>query len=107
MKGIPVFIPFFEQMKSANSWMKFALAYSQMTVAAAEVIARRTMKMSQGTMTGPEAVGMVLEKATAFTAAAERAAVAAASGAEPAKIANAALRPISAKARSNARKYRR
>lgn len=107
MKGIPVFIPFFEQMKSANSWMKFAIAYSQMSVAASEVIMRRTMKMSQGTMSGSEAMGMVLEKATAFTKAAERAAVAAASGAEPAHIASAALRPISAKAHSNARKYRR
>ena len=76
-------------------------------MAAGEVILRRSMRMSQGKMTGPEAVGMMMEKATAFAAAAERAAVAAATGANPARIANAALRPIRAKTRSNVRKYRR
>jgi hypothetical protein len=63
--------------------------------------------MSQGRMSGPEAVGMVMEKATAFALATERAAVAAAAGGNPARIASAALKPIRAKARSNARKYRR
>ena len=87
--------------------MKFAIAYQQMSVAAGEVIVRRSMRMSQGKMTGPEAVGMVMEKATAFAAATERAAVAAATGGDPAKIATAALRPIRAKTRSNVRKYRR
>ncbi len=91
----------------ANSWMKYAIAYSQMSMAAGEVIMRRSLRMSQGAMTAPEALGMVMEKATAFTAAAERAAVAAASGGDAAKIAHAALKPIRAKTRSNARKYRR
>ena len=50
---------------------------------------------------------MVMEKATAFAAASERAAVAAATGADPARIASAALRPIRAKTRSNVRKLRR
>ena len=94
-------------MKSANSWMKFAIAYSQMSMAAGEVIMRRSMRMSQGAMTGPEAVGMVMEKATAFAAATERAAVAAATGGDAARIASAALRPIRAKTRSNVRKLRR
>ena len=94
-------------MRTASAWLKLAIDYSQMTVAASEVIVRRTMLMSQGRMTGPEAVGMVLEKATAFATATERAAVAAATGADPARIANAALRPIRAKTRSNVRKYRR
>ena len=97
----------FPSMRTANAWVKLAIDYSQMTVAASEVIVRRTMLMSQGRMTGPEAVGMVLEKATAFATATERAAVAAATGADPARIAGAALRPIRAKTRSNVRKYRR
>ena len=78
-----------------------------MSMAASEVILRRSMRMSQGAMTAPEAIGMVMEKATAFAAATERAAVAAATGADPAQIATAALRPIRAKTRSNVRKYRR
>ena len=99
--------PSMTPMKAANAWIKFAIDYSQMAVAASEVIVRRSMRMSQGAMTGPEAVGMVLEKASAFATATERAAIAAATGADPAKIAQAALRPIRAKTRSNVRKYRR
>jgi hypothetical protein len=91
----------------ASAWMRYALAYSQMSMAAAEVIFRRSLRISQGAMTGPEAVGMVLEKASAFAAATEKAAAAAARGSHPAGIATAALRPIRAKTRSNVRKLRR
>ena len=80
-------------MNAANAWVRFAIAYSQMAMAAGEVIFRRSMRMSQGAMTGPEAVGMVLEKATAFATATERAAVAAAAGGDAARIARAALQP--------------
>jgi hypothetical protein len=96
-----------EPLKLTNAWLKYVFAFQEMSLAAAEVMLQRSMKISRGTMTGPEAVGMVMEKATAFSAAAELAAVAAATGADPARIASAALRPIRAKARSNARKYRR
>ena len=96
-----------DQMKAVSAWMRFAVAYSQMVTAAAEVIFRRSLRMSQGAMTAPEAVGMVMEKATAFAAATEGAAVAAATGADPARIASAALRPIRTRTRSNVRKYRR
>jgi hypothetical protein len=78
-----------------------------MSVAATEVILHRSIRMAQGAMTVPEAIGMVLEKATAFATATERAVVAAATGADPARIATAALAPISATTRSNVRKYRR
>jgi hypothetical protein len=94
-------------LQMASSWMRFATAYQQMALAAGEVIMRRSMRISRGDMSAPEAVGMVMEKATAFAAATERAAVAAATGADPAKIASAALKPIRAKTRSNARKLRR
>ena len=85
---------------------KFAVAYSQMSLAAGEVILRRTMKMAQGGMTAGEAVGMVMEKATAFAAATEGAAMAAVTGRDAVGIASAALRPIRAKTRSNVRKLR-
>lgn len=90
----------------AEAWMRLATAYSQMTMAAGQVIFHRTMQMAQGTMTGPEATGMVLEKVTAFAASAERATVAAARGGDPVAIATAALKPYGVKTRSNARKFR-
>lgn len=95
------------QITIAKSWIKFGFAFQQMSLAAAEVILRRSMLMMQGRMTPPEAMGMMMEKATAFAAATELAAVAAAAGGDPARIASAALRPIRAKTRSNVRKYRR
>jgi hypothetical protein len=90
----------------ANAWMDFATAYGQMNMAAAEVILRRSMMMSRGAMSVPEMMGMVLEKPTAFATATEKAAVAAARGADPARIASAALRPYRSKTRSNVRKLR-
>jgi hypothetical protein len=91
----------------ATAWTRFAFAYGQMWLAAGEVIARRSLQITQGAMSGPEAVGMVMEKATVFVAATEQAVVAAARGADPAAIASAALKPIRAKARANARRLRR
>jgi hypothetical protein len=94
-------------MNAASAWVRFALDFSQMAMASSEVILRRSILMSQGAMTGPEAVGMVLEKATAFATAAERAAVAAAAGGDATRIAHAALKPYRTKTRLNVRKYRR
>jgi hypothetical protein len=96
----------FDPLQMGTAWTKFAIAYTQMSVAASEVVLRRTLKMAQGGMTAGEAVGMVMEKATAFVAATEGAAVAAAAGGDALGIASAALRPIRAKTRSNARKLR-
>ena len=93
--------------RAIRAWTNLATAYSRMNLAAAEVIMRRTHRMAIGMMTPPEAAGMVLEKATAFATAAERAAVAAASGGDMTKIAGAALRPYDAKTRSNVRKLRK
>jgi hypothetical protein len=97
----------YTQLQATTAWVNFAFAYSQMTVASAEIIARRCLRMAQGSMTGPEAIGMVLEKATAFATAAEHAAVAAATGADPVRIASAALKPYSTKTKSNVRLLRR
>lgn len=99
--------PAYTQIQAATAWMNFSFAYGQMCMASAEVIGRRCLRMAQGAMTAPEAVGMVLEKATAFATATERAAVAAATGADPVKIASAALLPYSTKTRSNVRLLRR
>lgn len=99
-------LPPYDPLKAAKAWTNLATAYTQMSVAAAEVILRRSMQMAQGAMTTGEAVGMVMEKATAFVAATEGAAVAAATGGDPLRIATAALKPIRAKARSNARRLR-
>jgi hypothetical protein len=98
--------PKLDQMNPMNSWMKFAVAYTEMSMAAGEIIVRRSMMMSQGTMSSAEAIGMVMEKASAFAEATERAAVAAATGADPVRIASAALKPIGARTRSNVRKLR-
>lgn len=98
--------PFNPYASYIDSWMKFANAYGEMSMHAAEVIAWRTMRMASGTMTPPEAIGMVLEKATAFAASAEHAAQVAAKGGDVMNIASAALKPYGAKTRSNARKLR-
>ncbi len=89
-----------------NSWMKLTSAYVDMAMNANEVIFRRTLKIASGDMSHPEAVAMVLEKATAFASATEKATVAAARGGDPLGIASAALRPYRTKTRSNARRLR-
>jgi hypothetical protein len=94
-------------MNMMVEWMKVASSYNMMTLSAGEVIARRAMMMASGAMTGRDAMGMVMEKATIFATASERATMAAASGANPVRITAAALKPYSTKTRSNARKLRR
>lgn len=91
----------------ATAWTQFSVAYAQMCLAAGEVIARRSLQLTQGGMSAPEAVRMVMEKASAMVLATEHAAVAAARGGDPAAIASAALRPIRRTARANARRLRR
>lgn len=95
------------KLNPMGAWMEFGAAYMRMSMSAGEVIARRTQRMALGAMTTPEAVAMVLEKGAAFAAAAEGAAVAAARGGDPVRIATAALRPYGVKTRSNARKLRK
>ena len=95
------------KMSIADDMMKLGLAYTQTTLAASEVITRRVNRMTTGTMSAPEALGMVSEKALAFARSGERAAAEVAKGANPVAIATAALRPIRATTRSNVRKLRR
>ncbi|UYG04386.1 hypothetical protein OCT51_03240 [Halomonas sp. LR3S48] len=93
-------------MNMMFAWMKIASSYNQMLISSGEVIARRTMMMASGTMSVPDAMSMMMEKATIYATATERAAVAMASGADPAKITAAALKPYSTKTHSNVRKLR-
>lgn len=90
-----------------DAWMRLGLAAARMNMAAAEVIARRTSMMATGAMSGPEAARMMLEKPAAFAEAAQKAAMAAATGAQPAAIANAAMKPLARHARANARRLRK
>lgn len=87
--------------------MMLATAYQAMTIAASEVIFRRSLQMATGSMSPPDAFGMILEKATVFAAAAEKAAVAAARGGDPVRVATAALGPYGAKTKANVRRLRR
>jgi hypothetical protein len=96
-----------KNLEMMNSWSRFALAYTQMSVAAGEVITRRGIRMAQGSVGPAEAMGMVMEKATAFALASEKAAVAAAGGGDMLKVATAALGPYGTQTRSNAQKLRR
>lgn len=88
------------------AWMDYAAAFCEMSLAANEIILRRTHRMATGAMTPPEALAMVLEKGAAFALAAERAALAAAGGGDAAKVLTAALGPYGDKTRSNVRKLR-
>ena len=94
-------------MKAMQSWTRLNAAYAKMSMSAGEVIMRRSIMMAQGAMSAPEAAKMLLEKPVAFAAAAEKAMTAAARGAHPTSIAEAALRPIGARARANARRLRK
>ncbi len=93
--------------RAMQAWYEYSTAYSRMLMQAGEVIARRSQQMAMGTMTGPEASGMVMEKMTAMVSAAEKAAVAAARGANPLGIATAALKPYGTRTRANARRLRK
>jgi hypothetical protein len=96
-----------DAMKALKDWSDLADAYMRMNMAALEVIVRRTQRMATGEMTPPEALAMVLEKSTAFAVSTEKAAVAAARGADVLAIATAALKPYGAKTRSNVRELRK
>jgi hypothetical protein len=96
-----------QNARALRAWSEFGMAYTKMLMSANEVIVRRTHQMATGAMSKPEAAGMVMEKMTAMAVASEKAAVAAAMGANPMAIATAALRPYGAKTRSNARRLRK
>ncbi len=99
--------PLGTNLEAARSLMALATAYQAMSVAAGEVIFRRSLQMATGSMSPPDALAMVMEKATVFAAAAEKAAIAAAQGGDPIRVATAALGPYGLKTKANVRKLRR
>jgi hypothetical protein len=93
--------------RAMRAWSDYGTAYTRMLMSANEVILRRTHQMATGIMSKPEATGMVMEKLTAMVTSAEKAAAAAARGANPLAIATAALRPYGTKTKANARRLRK
>ena len=93
-------------VRAMQGWSRLTTAYARMSMSAGEVVMRRSMMMAQGALSAPEATRMMLEKPSAFAASAEKAMMAAARGANPAGVAAAALRPIGARARANAKRLR-
>lgn len=77
----------------------------EMTTAAGEVILRRVGMMVTGTMSAPEAVGMVAEKLAAVMLASQGAAFAALSG-NPIAVGRAMLAPYHAKTSENVARLR-
>lgn len=88
-------------LEMANEWLLLVVSLSQMNAAAAEVIARRTMRMMQGDMTLAETVEIVTEKPMAMAIACKKAALAAARCGDPVQIAHAAVMPFRDKTLSN------
>ena len=83
------------------------MEYSQVWFYASQVIWQRSAHMALGTMSQREAVRMFYEKPVAYAKAAERAAMAGASGKGVAGAAVAAIRPIRTKTKSNAKRLGR
>ena len=94
-------------MSAAAAWQNATIAYSQMWVAAYEVIWRRSIDMALGRQTAAETTRMFFEKPVAFARAFEKAALAGVKQKGPAGTTLAAIKPIKNKAASNARRLRR
>ena len=94
-------------MRQTAALARLQSAYATMALSAGEVMWRRSLMMAQGAMTAPEAARMVLEKPAAFADSAQKAAMALARGANPARVAEAALRPYGRATRANARRLAR
>jgi hypothetical protein len=86
--------------------MQFATAYQTMAIAAGEVIFRRSLMMVSGSMSAPDAMNMVVEKATTFAAAAGEAIAATVKGEDPVGVATAALEPYGTRTAANVRELR-
>lgn len=95
------FTPYFD---AARMWQQTSMAYGQMLWTANLVIQQRVMQMALGTMRPEEAARMVFEKPSAFAKSMEMAMRSSAAGKGNAAAALAAIRPIGAKTKANARR---
>lgn len=93
-------------LDSLKAMMQFATAYQTMTMAAAEVVYRRSLMMACGTMSPAAAVAMVVEKTTTFAEAAGGASHAVAKGEDLVRVATAALAPYGIRTAANVRELR-
>lgn len=89
-----------------QGWADLWFMQAEMGLAAAEVIAQRSMLAATGALTLGEATRMVLEKPAAFASGFEAMATAIASGAAPETALRKATAPASISARANARRLR-
>lgn len=94
-------------LRAIPAWIGLLTPYMQMSLSAGEVVLRRSQLMAVGAMPPHEAVAMILEKMTAFTAAIEGAAVAGARGGDAAKITRAVLKTYNLKTHKNLMRLRK
>ena len=94
-------------MHAVRSLMQFATAYQTMAISAGEVFFRRSLMIASGSMSPPDAVDMVVEKAITFGEAAGEATAAAMKGEDPLGVASAALEPYGTRTEANVRELRR
>jgi flagellar biosynthesis/type III secretory pathway ATPase len=88
-------------LNGMRSLTRFATAYQTMAVAAGEVFFRRSLMMASGSMSVPDAVNMVAEKAATLTEAAAEATNALVKGEDPIGVAAAALEPYGTRTAAN------
>lgn len=86
--------------------MQFTTAYQTMAMTAGEVFLRRSMMLAHGSIGAPDAVSMLMEKATTFAKSAEVATTALVSGQDPVDVAIAALEPYGTRTAANMRDLR-
>ena len=94
-------------MGAVRSLMQFAAAYQTMAISAGEVFFRRSLMMASGSMSPPDAMDMVAEKATTFAEAVGEATAAVVKGDDPVGVASAALEPYASRTEANVRELRR
>ena len=91
---------------AVRSLMQLAAAYQTMAISAGEVFFRRSLMMASGSMSAPDAVDIVVEKATTFAEAAGEATAAVVEGEDPVGVASAALEPYGTRTEANVRELR-
>ena len=89
-----------------RSLMRFATAYQTMAIAAGEVFFRRSLMMASGSVGAPDAVDMVVEKATTFAEAAGEATTAIVKGEDAVGVATRGARPYGTRTAANVRELR-
>ena len=93
-------------MPAVQSLMRLATAYQRMALSAGEVFFRRSLLIASGSMRPPDAVNMVVEKATTLAEAVGEATEAVVKGEDSVGVASAALEPFGTRTEANVRELR-